>query len=171
MNIFLKANTPESPQPRSFVRILIIRNWPIPRVSSMERIPSSWSTLNRIPGFQKLKETHANGDNFLAARENPYVFRQRRSLPILGDPGGGQLVRERLGQKFLRTDERAPGMPLLTNQFHDSIECLSLIGHKITVLNRRPASIALLSWSSYTSEFTFKLDCFRLLGILVIHVQ
>ena len=29
--------------------------------------------------------------------------------------------------KFSRTDERGPGMLLLTNQFHKSFECLSLI--------------------------------------------
>ena len=33
-------------------------------------------------------------------------------------------------RKFSTTGERAPGMVLLTNQFHDSFECLSLIGHK-----------------------------------------
>ena len=44
-------------------------------------------------------------------------------------PRGGQLGREELRRKFSRTVERAPGMLLLKNQFHDSFQCLSLIGH------------------------------------------
>ena len=35
-------------------------------------------------------------------------------------PRGGQLGREELRRKFSRTVERAPGMLLLKNQFHDS---------------------------------------------------
>ena len=69
-------------------------------------------------------------------------------------PRGGQSGRDKRRRKFPKTGERAPGMLLLTNQFHNSVECLSLIGHK----NRRPASIALLSWSSYRKELTCKLD-------------
>ena len=44
-------------------------------------------------------------------------------------PRGGQLGREKLRRKFLRTVARAPGMLLLKNQFPDSFQCLSLIGH------------------------------------------
>ena len=55
-------------------------------------------------------------------------------------PRGGKLGLEKLRQKFSRTGERAPGMLVLTNQFHGSFERLPVIGH-----NRRPASIALLS--------------------------
>ena len=45
-------------------------------------------------------------------------------------------------------------------QFHDMFECLrSVIGHKNIVPNERPASIVLLSWSSYTKTFTLKLRC------------
>ena len=69
-------------------------------------------------------------------------------------PRGGQSGRDKRRRKFSRTGERAPGVLLLKNQFHDSIECLSLIGLK----NRKPASIALVSWSSYTKELTCKLD-------------
>lgn len=69
----------------------------------------------------------------------------------------GQLGRGKRRQKISRTGERAPGMLLLNNQFHDSFECLSVIGNKFS--NRRPASIALLSWSLYTKEITTKLDC------------
>ena len=43
---------------------------------------------------------------------------------------GGQLGQEKRQWKFPRTGERARGMLLLTNQFHDSSECLSVIGHK-----------------------------------------
>ena len=45
-------------------------------------------------------------------------------------------------------------------QFHDIFECLrSVIEHKKIVPNERPASIVLLSWSSYTKTFTRKLRC------------
>ena len=36
--------------------------------------------------------------------------------------------RDKRRRKFSRTGERAPGMLLLPNQFHNSIEYLSLIG-------------------------------------------
>ena len=45
-------------------------------------------------------------------------------------PSGGQRGAEKRRQKFSRTGEISPGMLLLTNQFHDSFECLPLIGHK-----------------------------------------
>ena len=59
-------------------------------------------------------------------------------------PEGGQSGREKRRRQFSRTGKRAPGMLLLPNQYHDSFELLSLIGHKN---NRRPAipPIALLS--------------------------
>ena len=41
-------------------------------------------------------------------------------------PRGGQSGRDRRRRKFSGTDERAPGMLLLSKQFHDSFECLSL---------------------------------------------
>ena len=69
-------------------------------------------------------------------------------------PRGGQSGRDKRRRKFSRMGERDPGVLLLKNQFHDSCECFSLIGHK----NRRPASIALLSGSSYAKELTCKLD-------------
>ena len=69
----------------------------------------------------------------------------------------GQLGRAKRRRKISRTGERAPRILFLTNQFHDSFECLSVIWNKFC--NRRPASIALLSWSIYTKEFTRKLDC------------
>ena len=49
---------------------------------------------------------------------------------IFGEPGGGQLGQEKRRRKFsLRTGRRVPGMLLLTNKFHDSFECFSVIGH------------------------------------------
>ena len=39
---------------------------------------------------------------------------------------GGQSGRDKRRPKFSRTGERDPGMLLLTNQFHDSFEYLSL---------------------------------------------
>ena len=41
---------------------------------------------------------------------------------ILGDPGAVSWVSK--NEKFSRMGERAPGMLLLTNQFHDLFECL-----------------------------------------------
>ena len=60
---------------------------------------------------------------------------------------GSHSGRDKRRWKFSRTVavERDTGMPLKANQFCESLECLSLIAP-----NRRPASIALLSWSFYT---------------------
>ena len=41
-------------------------------------------------------------------------------------PRGGQSGGDRRRRKFSGTDDRAPGMLLLSKQFHDSFECLSL---------------------------------------------
>ena len=72
-------------------------------------------------------------------------------------PRGGQSGREKRRRQFSRTGERGPGMLLLSNQYHDSFELLSLIGQKN---NMRPAilPIALLSWPSYSKELNYKLD-------------
>ena len=45
-------------------------------------------------------------------------------------PRGGQSGGDKRRRKFSRTGERTPGILLLMNQFQDSLECLSLIGHK-----------------------------------------
>ena len=74
------------------------------------------------------------------------------SLTILGSLGAVSRVGKNGGEigKFSRTGERAPGVLLLLNQFHDSFEFLSLIGHKN---NRRPAILSrcfrglLIRWS------------------------
>ena len=58
-------------------------------------------------------------------------------------PRGGLSGREIRRRKFSRTVDGAAGMPLLTTRFHDSFQCLSLIGNKIYFYaQRRPASIA-----------------------------
>lgn len=58
-------------------------------------------------------------------------------------PRGGLSGREIRRRKFSRTVDGAPGMPLLTTRFHDSFQCLSLIGNKIYFYaQRRLASIA-----------------------------
>ena len=54
---------------------------------------------------------------------------------ILRDPGAVNLVRINGGKSFQRTGERAPGMLLLSNLFHKSLACLSLIGHKKRLTN------------------------------------
>ena len=43
-------------------------------------------------------------------------------------PRGSQSSREKQRRQFSRTDERAPGMLFLSDQYHDSFELLSLIG-------------------------------------------
>ena len=42
-------------------------------------------------------------------------------------PRSGKLGQHKWWRKFSRTGERAPGMLLLTNQFHDLFECFSVI--------------------------------------------
>ena len=70
-------------------------------------------------------------------------------------PRDGQLGQEKRRGKFSRTGRRGPGILLFTNQIY---EFLSLIGYKkiFFMPNQRPGSkcISLLSWSSYTKEFT-----------------
>ena len=51
--------------------------------------------------------------------------------------GGGQSGRDKRRPKFSTTAERNPWMLPLTNQLHDSFECLSLTGHKKYFLNER----------------------------------
>ena len=70
-----------------------------------------------------------------------------------GDPRVGQLGQEKRRLKFSRTGKRAQGIILLTNQFYDIFESLSVF-----VPNQRSASIGLLSWS-HKKEFTCKLHC------------
>ena len=70
-----------------------------------------------------------------------------------GDPRVGQLGHEKRRLKFSRTGKRAQGIILLTNQFYDIFECLSVF-----VPNQRSASIGLLSWS-HKKDFTCKLEC------------
>ena len=48
---------------------------------------------------------------------------------------GPNLVRINGGESFQRTGKRAPGMLLLSNLFHKSFACLSLIGHKKRLRN------------------------------------
>ena len=70
-----------------------------------------------------------------------------------GDPRVGQLGQEKRRLKFSRTGKRAQGIILLTNQFYDIFESLSVF-----VPNQRSASIGLLSWS-HKKEFTCKPHC------------
>ena len=70
---------------------------------------------------------------FLVLRP-PHNFSYGSSLStfnnIFGEPGDGQLGQEKRRRKFSpRTGRRAPGMLLLTNNYHDSFECFSVIGH------------------------------------------
>ena len=93
----------------------------------------------------------------------PWVF----SVGVVGvnnhsrRPRGGQSGGDKRQRKFSRKGDRTPGILLLTNQFHDLFECLSVIGQNVIfVPNQEPACIVLPLWSSYKKEFTCKLDCF-----------
>ena len=72
------------------------------------------------------------------------------------------MSQEKRRRRFSRTGERATGTTL-DDQFHDLFECLSVIWHTHTKNNflpfQRPASIALLSRSSYIRKFNRKLNC------------
>ena len=71
------------------------------------------------------------------------------------------MSQEKRRRQFSRTGERATGTTL-DDQFHDLFECLSVIWHthKNNFLPfQRPASIALLSRSSYIRKFNRKLNC------------
>ena len=48
-------------------------------------------------------------------------------LIMPGYPGAVSWVRKNGREIFLKTGERAPGIILLTNLFHGSFECLSVI--------------------------------------------
>ena len=78
-------------------------------------------------------------------QKNSYNWKRKRYSVKMHTrrPRGGLSGREIRRRKFSRTVERTPGMPLLTTRFHDSFQCLSLIGNKIYFYaQRRPASIA-----------------------------
>ena len=61
---------------------------------------------------------------------NCHVFQLLCSKNIPRKLRGGQLGQEKRRRKFSRTGGRAHGMLLLTNQFHDLFEYLSVNGHK-----------------------------------------
>ena len=58
------------------------------------------------------------------------LFRLLCSKNIPRKLRGGQLGQEEGRRKFSRKDRRAHGMLILTNQFHNLFEYLSVIGHK-----------------------------------------
>ena len=72
-----------------------------------------------------------------------------------------QFSQEKRRRKFSRTAERAPGMLLLKNRSTTySNVCPWLKNKTNLVANKRPVSIALLPWSSYTKKFTRKSQLF-----------
>ena len=71
-----------------------------------------------------------------------------------------QFSQEKRRRKFSRT-ERAPGMLLLKNRSSTYSNVCPWLKNKTNfVANKRPLSIALLSWSSYTKKFTRKSQLF-----------
>ena len=72
-----------------------------------------------------------------------------------------QFSQEKRRRKFSRTAERAPGMLLLKNRSKTYSNVCPWLKNKINfVANKRPVSIALLPWSSYTKKFTRKSQLF-----------
>ena len=105
--------------------------------------------MNHIPWRRCVRASsrESRSGSFLVSDHYVFAFWVVAYYPW--KPRGGQSGREKRRRQFSKTGERGPGMLLLSNQYHDSFELLSLIGHKN---NRRPAipPIALLSWSSYS---------------------
>ena len=97
-----------------------------------------WSLYN-VPILYKVKFECVNS-SYMRSKSS---FKTEFYLRVILGPRGGQLGWEKQRGKFSIMGERAPGMLLRTNQFHESFKCLSL----------------LFSWSSYTEQFTWKLDC------------
>ena len=110
-----------------------------------------WSLYN-VPILYKVKFKCVSSSDMRSKSS----FKTELYLRVILGPRGSQLGREKQRGKFSIMGERAPGMLLRTNQFQSHLNaCL----WSFCVPNRRPASIMLLSWSSYTEEFTCKLDC------------
>ena len=94
-----------------------------------------------MPLSLKTREVQIKGDQWKKMFRTVRVYWGRHLVAIgpfekgliLGDPGAVSRVWKRGQRKFSRTNERAPGMLLLTDQFHDSSERFSVIGHKNTI--------------------------------------
>ena len=111
MDIFLKANTPESPQPRTkpsqFCAYFDISKLAYPS--------------RQFYGTNTIKLKHLKQDPLFPAREKPFFLCQCRSLPILGDSGSLSPVLENFRCSFSRPDWLPVGLqtwslPLNTNK-------------------------------------------------------
>ena len=110
-----------------------------------------WSLYN-VPILYKVKFKCVSSSDMRSKSS----FKTELYLRVILGPRGSQLGWEKQRGKFSIMGERAPGMLLRTNQFQSHLNaCL----WSFCVPNRRPTSIMLLSWSSYTEEFTCKLNC------------
>ena len=116
-----------------------------------------------MPLSLKTSEVQIKGDQWKKMFRTVQVYWGRNLVAIgpfwkgliLGDPGAVSRVWKRGRRKFSRTNERAPGMLLLTDQTHPN--AFLWLGTKIQF--DEAVSIALLSWSSYTKGFTVRRTC------------
>ena len=95
------------------------------------------------------------------------LFDQRPQHPRR--PRIGLLGREKRLRKFSRMRERAAGMLCLKNEFPDSFECLSLIGHKKYFCAQSEAIINRTAFLSFLYEGVYLQT--RLFSIPVLLVQ
>ena len=95
------------------------------------------------------------------------LFDQRPQHPRR--PRIGLLGREKRLRKFSRMRERASGMLCLKNEFPDSFECLSLIGHKKYFCAQSEAIINRTAFLSFLYEGVYLQT--RLFSIPVLLVQ
>ena len=95
------------------------------------------------------------------------LFNQRPQHPRR--PRIGLLGREKRLRKFSRMRERASGMLCLKNEFPDSFECLSLIGHKKYFCAQSEAIINRTAFLSFLYEGVYLQT--RLFSIPVLLVQ
>ena len=79
---------------------------------------------------------------------------QRDSIAHPRRPRGGQLGQEKRRWKFSRTGERALGIALITKQFHDLFECLSVIGAQSEA--SIPATVSLFREAFFQKSFYWK---------------
>ena len=82
------------------------------------------------------------------------LFDQRPQHPRR--PRIGLLGREKRLRKFSRMRERASGMLCLKNEFPDSFECLSLIGHKKYFCAQSEAIINRTAFLSFLYEGVYR---------------
>ena len=123
--------------------------------------PSIWRVHNISRNCTRFNHYGLSAQKECSLFLNSETYYNRGRI-ILGDPGAVNWVRTNEGQSFQEQVREALGC----DSYRTSLSTHSIIvsdwaQKNIFVLNQRPASIALLSLSSYTKEFTSKrhLEC------------